>query len=608
MTAARRGMVDRLNESRQRGVTERNGRGDAPEFRPQGPAASGGAARPNPGISGGDQSRTGLRDRMASSRNQAMGRPERPSSNASPVIAARQQAEQTAARHRDLNARLTDYRQRRDPAAADPSSPRRDFGRDSRGGIDRPASHVHARYYDRPDLIRHDYRHAYTYYDRYYRLHHRIIWPDYHYPIYYRFGPRPYFRYVYPYYHRKYVFISLGGFWPDDYFYIRYYWYGWHPYVWYGYYPVAREVVADNYNYYTYNYYYQDTDGSYANYTSNVPVNNDVPPVDQSTWADVRQKLDQRQARGPAAQTVADTRFEEGVKSFEGGDYGGAAAKFQEAMRLSPEDMILPFAYAQALFADGRYTESAEMLRKALSKVTPEKEGVFYPRGLYANDDVLYAQIEKLVDKMEQFENDADMQLLLGYHLLGTGETGYAREPLERASHDMQNSVAAKTLLKLADKIESEAKAADQAEGASKESGAAPESQASVETEAAAPSPTQTAPERAEPAGPGVSPVESIQPRTQNPNQVPDVNGPSPMAEGVEDPNAAAVAPPGGAGLGGGESDPAQSASMAEAGNWFGQGISALARCLRLDFAVLVGIVLLGSVGVYVQWRLPCRG
>jgi tetratricopeptide (TPR) repeat protein len=123
--------------------------------------------------------------------------------------------------------------------------------------------------------------------------------------------------------------------------------------------------------------------------------------VDQSTWADVREKLDQQNAE-PAAQTVADTRFEEGVKSFEAGNYDAAARKFENAMRLSPNDMILPFAYAQALFADGQYTESADLLRQALSKASPEQEGVFYPRGLYANDDVLFAQIENLVDKLER--------------------------------------------------------------------------------------------------------------------------------------------------------------------------------------------------------------
>ena len=91
------------------------------------------------------------------------------------------------------------------------------------------------------------------YYDPYNRLHHRVIWPTYYYPVYYPFGPSVYCDYVWPYYHRKYVFISLGGWWPYDYTYRRYYWYGYHPYVWYGYYPVAREVAVGSDNYYTYN-------------------------------------------------------------------------------------------------------------------------------------------------------------------------------------------------------------------------------------------------------------------------------------------------------------------------------------------------------------------
>ena len=157
------------------------------------------------------------------------------------------------------------------------------------------------------------------------------------------------------------------------------------------------------------------------------------------------------------------------MKSFEAANYDAAAEKFEEAMRLAPNDMILPFAYAQALFADGQYTKSAELLREALSKASPEKEGVFYPRGLYANDDVLYAQIEDLVEKLENYGYDADMQLLLGYHLLGMGETGYAREPLERAGQDLENAEPAAVLLKLLDKIESEAGAADKADGAESE-------------------------------------------------------------------------------------------------------------------------------------------
>jgi hypothetical protein len=332
------------------------------------------------------------------------------------------------------------------------------------------ATYLDARYNDRPDLITHRSHHVHTYYDLNLRLHHRIIWPSYHFWVGYGFGPDWTFRYVYPYYHRKYVFVSLGGYWPADYTYARYYWYGWHPYVWYGYYPVAYEAMPETNNYYTYNYY--GGDGSTSTYygSDNASAGGQTVYVDHTTFADVREKLEKQRAE-PAPQTRADTRFEEGVKSFESGAYSVAAEKFAEAAGLAPEDVILPFAYAQALFADGKYSESADALREALRKVSPDKETVFYPRGLYADDDVLFKQIERLVDKVEQSGDDADLQLLLGYHLLGTGETGYAREPLEQAGQAPENAEAAAVLLKLLDKGEKEAgskgKAGAQLQGAS---------------------------------------------------------------------------------------------------------------------------------------------
>jgi len=357
-------------------------------------------------------------------------------------------------RRRSLSSRMNDYLQRRDRTAGsvDTNIANRTLLTDRIGAR---STYLRTRYYDRPDLISYRPHHVYSYYDHYRRLHHRVIWPGYSFWIGYDFGPHYYYSCFYPYYHRKYVFISLGGWWPDDYYYMRYYWYGYHPYLWYGYYPVAREIATPQYNYYTYNYYGDDG-------TLNSSYTTDNPPqyADQNTFADVRARLEQQKKAEPAPQTMADTRFEEGVKSFESGDYAAAAGKFANAAELSPDDMILPFAHAQALFADGQYTRSAAVIREALKKVSPEKEGVFYPRGLYANDDVLFQQIQGMLDKLDQSGYDPDLQLLLGYHLLGVGETGYARDALERASQDPQNADPANVLLKLVDKVESEAAAA----------------------------------------------------------------------------------------------------------------------------------------------------
>ncbi len=228
------------------------------------------------------------------------------------------------------------------------------------------------------------------------------------------------------------MFVSLGGYWPLSYRYRRYYWYGHHPYHWYGYYPIAREVRTGSYNYYTYHYY-----------------NNDTGHVAE---ADVFENLGE-QAAEPDETTLVDVYFEEAVKVFEAGRYDQAVEKFARAMELAPDDMVLPFAYGQALMANGQYSLAAEILRAALAKVSPEKEGVFYPRGLYAKEETLLAQIDDLAEKAEVFSSDADLQLLLGYQLLGLGNVDQAVAPLMFASKDLVNANAASVLLKLLEKI-----------------------------------------------------------------------------------------------------------------------------------------------------------
>ena len=311
---------------------------------------------------------------------------------------------------------------------------------------------THVRYHDRPHIISHDYHYDHSYIDWRHRLCHRSIWPRYRYMLHYSFGPWSTFRYIYPYYHRKYIFVSLGGYWPLSYSYRRYYWYGYHPYAWYGYYPIAREVQGDTHNYYTYNYYTDDN----AGVSVLGPVVDGIVPVDHNTFADVRERLAQQATEEPGEVTLADRYFEDAVKAFEVENYEMAIEKFGEAMALAPDDIILPFAYSQALFARGQYSEAAAVLRQTLAKVTPDKEGVFYPRGLYSDDDVLFEQINLLAERAELYSFDADLQLLLGYQLLGIGKLDEAVEPLQNASLDMNNAVAATTLLNVLEKIRAE--------------------------------------------------------------------------------------------------------------------------------------------------------
>jgi len=179
----------------------------------------------------------------------------------------------------------------------------------------------------------------------------------------------------------------------------------------------------------------------------------ELAAVDENTFADVRERLAAEQAVEPDAETLADTYFEKAVEAFEQDQYTRAADLFAKAMELAPEDIILPFAYAQSLFAGEHYQDAAEVIRIALSSVNAEEEGVFYPRGLYPDDETLLAQIDILETNVELNSTDLNLQLLLGYHLLGIGELEAAEEHLQLASQDLLNVPSTEILLNLLEAI-----------------------------------------------------------------------------------------------------------------------------------------------------------
>ena len=319
-------------------------------------------------------------------------------------------------------------------------SPRR--GRIERKVRDRRRrEHIHAHH--RPSR---------AYRRRLHRIFHRVVQPKHRHIVYYSCGPHFTFRYVHPYYHRKYVFVSLGGFWPVEYRYVRYYRYGCHPYSWYGHCPLAYRVKGDTCNYYTYNYYNNDNAAPFESSRAT----GDIKPVDHNTFADVREKLARQSAEQPNKETLADSYFKDAVKAFEEGDYGTAVDKFAEAIKLEPDDMVLPFACVQALFADGEYSKAAEVLREAISKLPPDREGIFFPRGLYPDDDILFEQIDHLAEKADLCCFDGDLQLLLGYQLLGAEKLDQAIQPLQRAELEAVNKDTAALLLDLLKKIKTD--------------------------------------------------------------------------------------------------------------------------------------------------------
>jgi hypothetical protein len=322
----------------------------------------------------------------------------------------------------------------------------------------RPATTRKVIYEDRSYIVSRKFHHDDIYRDRHNRLCFRIIQPSFYYPVCYDWGRHTIVHYVYPYYCHRFVFVSLGGYWPE-YTCVRYYWYPVHSYWWYGYAPIAQQVGGDTYNYYTYNYYNTQPAAAGTDYSqpaASTEYSNDatgITPVNADTFADVREKLSRQQPAAPDEQTTADTYFDEGINAFEQGSFAEAEERFARAMGLAPEDMILPFAYGQALFAQGKYTQAAEILRLALQKSSPDKQGVYFPRGLYLDENTLMDQIDELAKQTENNPSDSDLQLLLGYQQLGIGETESAIVPLNKAKEDNKNSDAATMLLELAEKI-----------------------------------------------------------------------------------------------------------------------------------------------------------
>jgi tetratricopeptide (TPR) repeat protein len=185
----------------------------------------------------------------------------------------------------------------------------------------------------------------------------------------------------------------------------------------------------------TYNYYYYND-----------------PPSGEAL-EEAHKKYEQVPRPEPAEESQTDRYFDQAVSAFEAGDYIAAAQKFHEAQKLAPNDIVLPFARVQALFAAGEYHQAAAVLREALAITEPEKEGVFYPRGLYAEESVLLKQIDQLSRAVQLSPADSDLRLLLGYQLLGMSRLDEAAVHLHSAGLDNGNNRAATVLMKLLEKL-----------------------------------------------------------------------------------------------------------------------------------------------------------
>ncbi|MBE0536311.1 MAG: tetratricopeptide repeat protein [Phycisphaerae bacterium] len=268
--------------------------------------------------------------------------------------------------------------------------------------------------------------------------------------------------YYYPSYHRKHLFFSIGGYWPDYYRYRRYYWYGCHPYRWYGAYvidpPLVQPVVQ---NVYHITYETPAPVGAGYNYDYKYdPAYEDFSDVREK----IRREAAARTEDSPQPETSADMCFEQAVQLFAQGKYEQAVFKLRVAMILEPEDVVLPFAYSQALFATGDYDAASAALSATLETMKrQDQETVYYPRGLYEDEKVLHTQIAALAEAVRKNPEKADYQLLLGYQLLGSGRVDEAITPLHETLESNVANAPAMMLIKLLEQIKADQAAAEAA-------------------------------------------------------------------------------------------------------------------------------------------------
>ncbi len=193
----------------------------------------------------------------------------------------------------------------------------------------------------------------------------------------------------------------------------------------YGHYYYDRYPYDYGPSYYRYYYGYRDRDFDYKDeYKTS-------RPYQQGRYSDVNH---------------TDRQLTNVADAFKTADYPRAVVMAKKALDADPENAVLAFAYVQSLFANTEYEQAADVLRDALEKLDPDTEDVFYLFGLYPDKDTLPEQIAQLTAAADDQPRNADLQLLLGYELLGIGRYESAADAFEKAEYESSNRKAVTAL------------------------------------------------------------------------------------------------------------------------------------------------------------------
>jgi tetratricopeptide (TPR) repeat protein len=191
------------------------------------------------------------------------------------------------------------------------------------------------------------------------------------------------------------------------------------------------------------------------------------------------------------AQAEANKALDESLGRFKQGDYPGALASIDRAVKSSPNDTVLHEVRALALFALGRYPEAAATLNAVLA-VAPGMDWTTMS-GLYGTVDTYTGQLRKLEDFCRTNPGSGAGHFVLAYHYLVGGHADLAAEALKVVVAQQPGDIVSKRLL---ESLEPPAEA--KAEGAT----APVEPAKPAAPPAADQPPAQAEAPEAEPAGP----------------------------------------------------------------------------------------------------------
>jgi hypothetical protein len=142
----------------------------------------------------------------------------------------------------------------------------------------------------------------------------------------------------------------------------------------------------------------------------------------------------------PPPQPEADPRAEHarlirlGKELFARGEYGWAAHRFRQAVALGPGDADGQFLLAQALFAQGRYTEAVDAIHAGMRLRPDWPTAPFRPIDLYGEAADYTDHLRNLEDALTASPNDPVLLFLTAYQLWFDGREEDAVKLFQRAA------------------------------------------------------------------------------------------------------------------------------------------------------------------------------